>query len=205
MGTPRDVAFSNSIMSLRTRRDARVIAASHLMSNGGIQFSGFSSLKFRRLQSVLSQFDKCGSIAPSAGNSGTVVLRCFDRKNTDENVIKDIDSVLPEHGLLPNTELDFKHSSVARRAFSYADRGQGVSTAVLRSLVALPMVLDVEVAHRVVHVYTVTPNKLASSLYNTIKCWKEEPCSSNLSVRSFRKLPLARKKHRRRRRRNAVA
>ena len=204
MGTPRDLAFTNSVLSLRTRRDARAIAASHIMSNGGIQFSGFSSLKFRRLQAVLSQFDKCGYIAPTAGSTGTVVLRCFDRKTTDDVHIKDLDTgVMPEHGLLPEPDLHFKHMSVGRKAFTFADKGEGVSTSVLRCIVALPTVLDVEVTQRLIFVYTVTPNALASSLYNTIKSWKEEPCSVNLAVRSFKKLP-ARKRLRKRRQKHRL-
>ena len=111
---------------------------------------------------------------------------------------------MPEHGLLPVDGMEFTHTSVGRKAFAFADKGQGVSTSVLRCIVALPTVLDVEVTQRLIFVYTVTPNALASSLYTTIKSWKEEPCSVNLMVRSFKKLP-ARKRLRRRRQKHQLS
>lgn len=199
MSTPRDLAFTNAILGLRTRRDATSITTNRLLGNGGIQFSGFRSMRFRRLQSVLAQFDKGVRICPGPPN--TILIRCFDPTRVPEPLsLGSLSNVSPEHGLIPDTSNDFEHTSVERKAFSYESRSDGIDMGILVALTNIPTVLDVDLTHDGIYVYSLVPNNLSQSLYNVVREWKTNPHSGRLRNRPSKlSAPLKRKRRKKQR------
>ena len=157
-------------------------------------------------------FDRCGSGASraflrsltrafgSAPAPNTILIRCFDPTRVPEPLsLGSLSNVSPEHGLIPDTSNDFEHTSVERKAFSYENRSEGIDMGILVALTNIPTVLDVDLTHNGIFVYSLVPNNLSQSLYNVVREWKTNPHGRLRNRPSKLSAPLKRKRRKKQR------